>query len=209
MKTIQFASIIVGFSLAACAGAAPDDSQPAAFAQEDLLLASSRTTDASGITTWELTRDGAGSRVIGRNFGNEILADVTTSNDPHGCPAGGGSLVTTTAALPTRGVRSAGCGGQIQSDSMDAKTRQVVDLLFADLESASPAVAPTPEPKALNPYAPGGAPFPTTSPYTPLNSCVPHTNTKCTVAVYWCKETFINCSTNTWHPCGTCFGWKW
>jgi hypothetical protein len=205
MKTVCFATLLVGLSLMACSGGEPSSPESAAFVQDDLLAASSDTIAATRIVSWEVAPDAGGTRVIGRSATGEVLADLLTSSDIGGCPDGGGALVTTTAILPAQGSRAVGCGGEVMHDSMNGATSQVVDRLLADMASASPPPAAV-EAQALPP----GSYFPPTiNPNNPLSYCVPHTDTKCTLAVYWCKDTFLDCSTNTWHPCGACFGWKW
>jgi hypothetical protein len=186
---------VLGFGFVACAGSNASDPASAEFVQEDSLAASSQTTAATGITSWELQKSDVGARAIGRSIDGALLADLTTTRDTHVCAEGAGEAVTTIATLPARGKLTVGCGGKVVSDSFDAPTRAIADLLLNDLAQASTPLPPETDEVASVTEA--------------LEYCVPHTNTKCTGAVYWCKNTYQDCSSDTWHPCGVCFGWKW
>jgi hypothetical protein len=201
MKT-ALATLILALGLAACSSGAQDDPQAPEFVQADALTASSNTKEASGITAWEFQKGESGSRTIGRAADGKILVDLMTTREPNGCPEQGGELVTITATLPAKGTRSTGCGGKVLTDTLDPSTSQMVDLLLNDLN-----VAPPPDPTSSQTQS--NNPLPPTCPLAFCSTCVPHTDTKCTGVVYWCKDTHQDCSTGYWHPCGVCFGWSW
>src|SRR4051812_30988870 len=125
-------------AFAACSGGDPSEPRPATFEKADSLLASSATTEKSGIVAWELVKRADGSHALGRGMNGEALAEFMTTTQANACPDGGGEVITLTSSLPGPGARATGCGSKVLSDSMDEATREVADLLMADLAAGTP-----------------------------------------------------------------------
>lgn len=166
-------------------------------APAESVPASKATTEATGITAWEVKQDGVKYDVIGRGQTGDVRANFTSTYNPAICRDGSvsGTPVTITANDKAGGVKTLDCKSDIVTNTMDSLTQGVVDHLSTDLHGR------------LGGNGENAKPIHHCPPW--LCGCPQHTQTKCFGVSLWCKDFRHDCSSSYWYPCGGCIGKPW
>jgi hypothetical protein len=215
------AATSLAFAAIVSAGCAASTADEAPLPSGETISASPETTSLTGVTGWEVAKDGAARyEIVGRDGSGNAVATISTHVDAAAC-ANGATVITlsVSAARQAKGTKVLGCSGETVTDALTPASRLALDRLDVDLDAKNAGKTPPPPVSAPSPLTPKR--ISTTDPGDPGGSsggwdCAPEvcgceikTETKCFGVVLVCNAHRSDCSTSGWRPCGVCLGLPW